>query len=79
MSTAKLVTNGKLNVTEKEVKDTGNCKEKEIIYAAQCSKYNFLYIGDTGEQLAQRFSKHCYDIKNRPDNSDLAKNFSRKS
>ena len=79
MNTAKLVTNGKLNITEKEVKDTGNWKEKEIIYAAQCSKHKVLYIGDTGEQLSQRFWKHCYDIKNRPDNSELAKKFPRNS
>ena len=30
-------------------------------------------IGYTGEQLSERFSKHCYDIKNRPDNSKLTK------
>ena len=47
----------------------------EIIYAAQCSKQKVLYIGHTGEQLAERFSKHRYDIKNRPDNSELAKHF----
>ena len=29
----------------------------------------------TGEQLSERFSKHRYDIKNRPDNSELAKHF----
>ena len=34
-----------------------------------------LYIGNTGEQVPERFSKHCYDIKNRPDNSELAKGF----
>ena len=27
------------------------------------------------EQLAERFFKHRYDIKNRPDNSELAKHF----
>ena len=74
MNTAKLITNDKLNITGK-IKGTGNCKEREIIYAAQCSKYKVLYIGHTGEQLAESLSKHCYDIKNRPDNSELAKHF----
>ena len=74
MNTAKLITNDKLNITEK-IKGTGNCKEREIIYAAQCSKHKVLYIRHTGEQLAERFSKHRYDIKNRPDNSELAKHF----
>ena len=74
MNTAKLITNDKLNITEK-VKGTGNWKEREIIYAVQCSKHKVLYIGHAGEQLAERFSKHHYDIKNRPDNSELAKHF----
>ena len=38
MNTTKLITNDKLNITEK-MKSTGNCKEREIIYAAQCSKH----------------------------------------
>ena len=33
------------------------------------------HIGHTGEQLSERFCKHCYDIKNRSDNSELAKHF----
>ena len=37
INTDKLITNYKLSITEK-IKDTGNCKEREIIYAAQCSK-----------------------------------------
>ena len=74
INTAKLITNDKLNITEK-IKGTGNCKEREIIYAAQCSKHKVLYIGHTGEQLSERFSKHCYNFKNRPDNSELAKHF----
>ena len=54
---------------------TNECKEREIIYAAQCSKHKVLYIGYTGEQLSERFSKHRCDIKNRPGNSELAKHF----
>ena len=72
--TAKLITNDKLNITEK-IKGTGNCKERKIIYAAQCSKHKVVYIGHTGEQLSERFSKHRYDIKNMPDNNELAKHF----
>ena len=43
INTAKLITNDKLNITEK-IKGTGNCKEMETIYAAQCSKHKVLYI-----------------------------------
>ena len=74
INTTKLIPSDKLNIMEK-IKGTGNCKEREIIYAAQCSKNKVLYIGHTGEQLSERFSKHCYDIKNRADNSELAKKF----
>ena len=35
---AKLVTNDELNVTEK-IDSTGNCKESELFYAAQCYKH----------------------------------------
>ena len=54
---------------------TGNCREREIIYAAQCFKHKILYIGHTGEQLSERFSKDHYGIKNRPENSELVKHF----
>ena len=71
---AKLVTNDELNVTEK-INSTGNCKESEFFYAAQCYKHRVLYIGHTREQLSERFSKHRYNIKNRPDSSELSKYF----
>ena len=74
LNRTKLITNDKLNITEK-IKGTGNFREKEIIYAAQYSKYKILYIGHTEGQLSERFSKHRYDIKNTPDNSQLAKHF----
>ena len=74
MNTAKLITSDKLNITGR-IKGTGNCKEREIIYVAQCSKHKVLYITHTGEQCSERFSKHRYDIKNIPDNSELAKHF----
>ena len=74
INTAKLIANDKLNIKEK-IKGTGNCKESEIIYATQCSKRKVLYIGHTREQLSERFSKHRYNIKNRSDNSELARHF----
>ena len=61
----KLITSNKLNITEK-IKGTGNCKGREIIYATQSSKHKVLYIGHTGEQLSECFSKHRYNIKHRP-------------
>ena len=74
IETAKIITYDKLNITEK-VKGTGSCKKREIIYTAQCSKHKVLYIRHTGEQLAEHLPKHHYNIKNRPENSELAKQF----
>ena len=74
MNTAKLITNKILKITEK-IKGTGNYKEREIIYAAQCSNHKVLYIGHKGKQLSEYFSKQRYDIKNRSDNNELAKHF----
>ena len=74
INSAKLITNDKLNITEK-IKGTGNYKEREIIYAAQCPKHKVLHVGHTGDQLSERLSKLRYDIKNRPYNSKLAKHF----
>ena len=63
MNTPKLITSDKLNITQK-IKGTENCKEKEVIYAPQCSKQKILYIGHAWKQPPERFSKHRCDIKN---------------
>ena len=46
-----------------------------VIYAAKCKKHDLIYIGHTGEKLGERFSKHKYDVRKCPDNSDLASHF----
>ena len=69
-----IITNEKANITIK-LKATGNCKTKNIIYAAKCRKHNTIYTGHTGESLNVRFSKHKYDFKKRPENSELAEHF----
>jgi len=48
-----------------------------VIYAARCKIHDVIYIGHTGEELSQRFSKHRYDAKKRPDNNELAKHVSK--
>ena len=53
----------------------GDCKSRNVIYAALCKKHNLIYVGQTGETLSDRFSKHRYDIKKRPENSKLAQHF----
>ena len=34
-----------------------------------------MYTGHNGEQFLEHFCKHCCNIENRPDNSELAKYF----
>ena len=43
-----------------------------IVYAARCQVSGEIYIGSTGKELRERFSKHRHDAKKRPDNNELA-------
>ena len=54
----------------------GDCTSRNVIYAARCKIHNQIYIGHTGDQIKERFHKHRYDAKSRPDNSELAEHFS---
>lgn len=74
ISTASQITNITKNITI-DKKDGGDCLTKGVIYAALCKKHNLICVGQTGKRLCDRFSKHRYDIKNRPDNSELAEHF----
>ena len=52
--------------------DGRNCRTANIVYAARCKIHGDIYIGNTGKELRERFSKHSHDVKNRPDNNELA-------
>ena len=60
---------------EEELKDGGTCRSRNVVYAAICTKCYLIYVGHTGTELKERFSKHRYDIKKRPENTDLAEHF----
>ena len=51
--------------------DGGNCRTANIVYAAICKIHGDIYIGQTGEELKDRFNKHRYDAKHRPENNEL--------
>ena len=68
------ITNKRKNITI-EMKDGGTCRTKGVIYAARCKKHDLIYVGHTGVELKDRFSKHRYDIRHRPDNTELAEHF----
>ena len=50
----------------------GNCRTANIVYAARCKIHGNIYIAITGKELRERFSKHSYYAKNRPDNNEFA-------
>lgn len=72
--TAESITNPQKNI-KIEIKDGGTCRSKGVVYAAICKKCDKIYVGQTGDQLKDRFSKHRYDAKKRPDNCELADHF----
>jgi hypothetical protein len=51
----------------------GNCQSKDLVYAARCKKCDMIYVGQTGEELRNRFNHHRYDAIKRPKNCELAK------
>ena len=53
----------------------GTCQTKNAIYGAICTRCDMICVGQTGVTLSSRFNKHRYDIKNRPDNSEIAEHF----
>ena len=53
--------------------DRGNCRTTaNIVYTARCKIHGDIYIGSSGEELRERFNKHKFDAKNKPDNNELA-------
>ena len=75
IDTNNTISNEHCNITI-NINTEGTCKSKQIIYAGKCTEHKLLYIGHTGEQLSSRFSKHRYDINNRPENNELSKHLS---
>ena len=62
----------KNNGAQIKVKPGATCKTTGLIYAVTCKKCDQIYVGHTGESMATRWSKHKYDIINRPSQNELA-------
>ena len=73
--TSAVVKNNKKPKASSKIQDYGNCKSKNLIYAVKCKKCDMLYVGQTGEPLQTRMSKHRYDCRKRPGNCALAQHF----
>ena len=68
------VVNEKSGMTAKAV---GGCvNDRNVIYAAKCTRCGMLYVGYTTTQLNERFNRHRSDIEHHPNRSELPKHFS---
>ena len=72
LSSSKEISNSKVKNTTLKIKHYDTCSSLNLIYAVRCTKCNCLYIGQTGDRLQDRMSKHKYDIRKWPENSELA-------
>ena len=45
------------------------------VYAAECTKHNSMYIGQTKRNLSGRFNNHRFDARSRPEACKLAEHF----
>ena len=61
------------NGAQVKTKQGATCKSTGVIYAVNCKKCKQIYVGHTGKTMAERWSKHKYDIINRPDQNELSK------
>ena len=60
-----------------EINSPINCKTYGVIYRITCDKCpNFVYIGETGRSIKQRFSEHYGDATRRDETKPCGKHFS---
>ena len=62
----------KNNGVKVDIKQGANCKTTGIIYAINCKTCEQIYMGHTGNSMSEWWSKHKYDVKNRPTQNELA-------
>ena len=74
MSNTNSVTNHLTNKTSST--DEGKCNTKCTVYAAECTKHNLLYIGQSSQILNCRFNGHRSDVRVKPKACELTQHFS---
>ena len=69
----------KQNGTTYEINSPMNCKTSGVIYKITCKKCpTFVYIGETGRPIKQRFMEHYRDARNEDVSKPCGKHFSQK-
>ena len=53
----------------------GKPSDTSVVYAAECTKHNVLYTGQTGGKLSTRFGGHRSDVIHYPERCELAKHY----
>ena len=75
LASSTTIKNNKKKNAKSKIRDFGTCQSRNLVYAVRCKKCDVLYVGQTGETLQKRMSKHRYDCKKRPSNCELAQHF----
>ena len=74
VSNSNSVTNHLTNKTSYTAR--GKFNTKYTIYAAECTKHNLLYIGQSSQKLNCRFNGHRSDVRVKPKAYELTQHFS---
>jgi len=53
----------------------GPCNQRNVVYAAECTRHHLLYVGQTSTPLNIRFNGHRSDISVKPEQCQLPKHF----
>ena len=75
LSTATTLTNVNSGVTVNTLNNDSSISDSHVIYAAECTKCNLIYIGQTTQKLFERFTGHRSDIAHHPERCDLPGHF----
>ena len=53
----------------------GKCNTTDTIYAAECTKHKFIYVGHSLQKLSGRFNGHCSDVNVKPKACERSQHF----
>ena len=53
----------------------GKCSTTDTIYAAECTRHNTIFVGQSSQKLNSRFNGHRSDVKVKPKACELSQHF----